>query len=928
MKRDTSQLTQAWETYYREFNFNIIPVGHEKIVTLAFEALADAALKVRLADHLGVAPAQVLDTLRNYLKHPTFSSEIKKLLSEFIPHIAQRGATAIPALDRITGIRKAQDRNSYVHFYDERIDDATAEKMIKVYGMATGIAVLLREDDRVCVLDFDDRKALIDLLRQLGYPCDESNLEETLLRVFPQNPIVATYRGFHVYCFDADLAEAVKTHKKLGKVEVRVSRCYVLLPPSLAGFTPSGATLSLIYYRQVRPLLPETVGAPLPTQIRDYLLSQIRPQTFSATLSLAPTPQQPQPTASDLKAFIVDTLLPYWRKGVRDQLTYPLAGVLRRAAIPISDALDIVATICDRAGDEEKSDRLYQVRRQYSLPFRQKGKLPYCAGISKFQEACLTAGIPPQVVNNLVARIYGLKVTTNLLDWLEDYRQIAEKIAAVVRNDIVFNEMTMSWWVYQEDQKRWVETKREEILHFIVKAALEVRNDVEELVRLSHDNTISKQVAQKLNKLLNSQFIRNNVLPTLEILLSVNFAFPRIPDEVAQTLPAPVTRITAHQNGVLLWLKNGETIFYSCKPNEPEPHRLFFVTKTFNSVVDEEADPQPYINFVAELVDDRETAEYLLQILASTLGLGRNPLKRFLLLLGGGRNGKNSLIQTIKAAFDDLVQYTTTKILTSNQQDNATLSAKYALKGCAFAVIDEAPSTAAWDIETIKQLAGGDEIVVKKLYRDTETISITWINLILSNNYPNSFKQQSYAIADRIIAINFPLRFSDRVETEGRYLRRKDEERVEAIKQDTAAIIQAFRWAFKEAAAKNFKLTEPTKVADFTEPIRLLADNVGHFLETQTIEDAKASVPAQDLYDAYKEFVKEHDLGTPISKRAFINTLLVSNFKKRKENGLVYIVGLKLKDGNQPTPPTIWSDNGDGNHDSDDGQDYLDEFPF
>jgi phage/plasmid-associated DNA primase len=313
------------------------------------------------------------------------------------------------------------------------------------------------------------------------------------------------------------------------------------------------------------------------------------------------------------------------------------------------------------------------------------------------------------------------------------------------------------------------------------------------------------------------------------------------------------------------------------------------------------------------------------------LGLGRNPFKRFLLLLGGGRNGKNTLIQTIKAAFGDLVQYTTTKILTSNQQDNASLSAKYALKGCAFAVIDEAPATAAWDIETIKQLAGGDEIVVKKLYRDTETIPITWINLILSNNYPNAFKQQSHAVADRIIAVNFPLRFSDRVENEGRYLRRKDEEKVEAIKQNTAAIIQAFRWAFKEAAAKNFKLTEPPKVAEFTEPIRLLADAIGHFLETQTVEDANASVPAQTLYDAYKEFVKEHDLGTPVTKRSFINTLLVSNFKKRKENGLVYIVGLKLKDGNQPTLPTIWSGNDDGNPDSDgsdDGQDYLDEFPF
>ena len=536
--------------------------------------------------------------------------------------------------------------------------------------------------------------------------------------------------------------------------------------------------------------------------------------------------------------------------------------------------------------------------------------------------------MPLQVFNTLIARIFGLKVTTNILDWLEDYKQIAEKVAAVVRNDLVFNETTLSWWIYREDQKRWVETKREDILHFVVKATLEVRNDIEELVKLSHD-TIPKQISQKLNKLLNSQFIRNNVLPTLEILLSVNFPFPHIPDEVIQNLPAPVTRITAHQNGVLLWLKNGDTIFYPCKPNEPDPHRVFFVTKTFNSVVNEEADPQPYIDFVAELVDDRETAEYLLQVLASTLGLGRNPFRRFLLLLGGGRNGKNTFIQTIKAAFGDLTQYTTTKVITSPAHDNATLSAKYALKGCAFAVIDEAPPSGMWDLETVKQLAGGDEIVVKKLYRDTETIPVTWIHLILSNNYPNQFKQQSHALADRIIAINFPLRFSDRVENEGRYLRRRDDEKVEEIKQNTPMIIQAFRWAFKEAASKNFKLTEPQKVAEFTEPIRLLADNIGYFLETQTIEDANASVPAQTLYDAYKEFVNENDLGTTVSKQAFIRALLVANFKKRVENKLVCIVGLKLKDDGQPSPPTIWSgSDDDGQAPEDDGQDYLDEFPF
>jgi hypothetical protein len=921
VRQNTNQLKQAWQTYHESFRFNVIPTGHEKIVALAFEAYLDANLKVRLADYLEVAPAQILEALRGYLKLPTFSSEIRKLLSEFIPQFADRGVNAIPALAKITGIRKDDDKNAYAHFYDTRIDDATAEKMLKTYaGMATGIAVLLREEDKLVIVDFDNREALISLLSQIGYPCDETNLEQTLLRAFPDNPIVATYRGYHVYCFDEDIATVVKTTRKLGNIDIKVSRGYVLLPPSLAGFEPSGATLNFVYYRQVRPLLPETIRAPLPTKIRDYLLAQIRPQTVSINLGLQ------QPMTSDLKTFVVDTLLPYWRKGVRDLLTYPFAGVLRRAGIALNEALDIVSTICDRAGDEEKQNRLYQVRRQYSLPFQPNGNSPFCAGVSKLREVCLTVGMPLQVFNTLIARIFGLKVTTNILDWLEDYRQIAEKIAAIVRNDIVFNETTMSWWVYREDQKRWVETKREDILHFVMKAALEVRNDIEELVKLSHDNTIPKQVAQKLNKLLNSQFIRNSVLPTLEILLSVNYGFPYIPDEIAQTLPAPVTRVTAHQNGVLLWLKTGDSVFYPCKPNEPDPHRVFFVTKTFHSVVDEEADPQPYINFVAELVDDRETAEYLLQILSSVLGLGRNPFKRFLLLLGGGRNGKNTFIQTIKAAFGDLVQYTTTKVITANNQDNASLSAKYALKGCAFAVIDEAPSTATWDLETIKRLAGGDEIIVKKLYRDTETIPITWINLILSNNYPNSFKQQSYAVADRIIAINFPLRFSDTVETEGRYLKRKDEEKVEAIKQNTAAIIQAFRFAFKEAASKGFRLTEPPRVAEFTEPIRLLADNIGYFLETQTIEDANASVPAQALYDAYKKFVKEHDLGSPVSKRAFINALLIANFKKTKINSLVHIRGLRLKDENKSEPQSIWSNDGDNS--DDEGNDALNEFPF
>jgi hypothetical protein len=950
MKRDASQLTQAWETYHREFGFNIIPVGHEKIVALAIEAQLDPTLRVRLADYFEVAPAKVLDNLRGFLKYPTFSSEIRKLLAEFLPHYAERAVNSIPSLSSITGVRKYDDRNSYVHFYETRIDDAIAEKMVKIYGdMATGVAVLLREDDQLVVVDFDNRQALIDLLAQLGYPCDEATLEATLLRVFPSNPIVKTFRGYHIYTYDADLTEAVKTTRKLNNIDIKVSRGYVLLPPSLAGFEPSGVTVNLVYYQQVRPLLPEDIRAPLPTQVRDYLLAQIRPQVVSTTLSFTPTPQ---PTSPDLKSFVTDSLIPYWRKGVRDQLVYPLAGVLRRAGITLDEALDIVTTICDRAGDEEKRDRLYQVRRQYSLPFQPRGKRPYCAGISKFQEACLTAGMPLQVFNNLIARIFGLKVTTNLQDWLEDYKQIAEKVAAVVRNDLVFNEKTLSWWVYNEDEKRWIETKREDILHFVTKATLEVCADIEEIVRMSHNDNIPKQVAQKLNKLINSQFIRNSVLPTLEILLSVNLNFPHIPADYipAEFQQLKLHRITFHRNGCLLWFEGGETYFI---PNTDTfiTQREFYATQTLPSVVDENADMSPFIDYLAKVMGGKANAEYFLKLASTVLATQRNIYRKAIIFFGGGQNGKNSTIDIIKAALGDLVQQTPSAAIIK-AGETLNLASLYKLKNSAIAYIDETPDK-NWNIDIFKAVTGSWSIVAKRYYKDPEDMPITFILIILTNHLPKEFERQSQALEDRFIVIKFPYRFAD-VQYETQYVKKRDPAIVEALMANTAATIQAFRHYYKLAAQEGFLHDMPPAVLESTNDIRLKANSIGFFIQSCVIDDPANFVYVSDMYKLYQEWCKRHEVKS-VKIEEFREYLKCTNYKlERTGRGYIcHCVSLKtdfLNNGNEPeptpsllygdepeptpTPSLIASDNGSNNEvsaavaDNDDGQDYLDEFPF
>ena len=890
----------------------------------------DLTTRKKLAEVLQTDPQSVLETLRSYLKMPTFSTSIRELLAKVIPHYSEYGKNAIPSLSKVIGIRKSDDRNSYGHFYTERISDEIAEKLIETYGeMATGIALLLREDDQIAVIDFDDKPTLIELLRQLGHDCDEVTLEDTLLRVFKENPIVATYRGYHIYCCDPDIIAAVKTIRKIGKIDIKVANGYVLLPPSLAGFEPSGATLNLIYYRQVRPLLSETIRAPLPTQIRDYLLNQIRPQTVTATLGFTSTTQQ---ISSDLKTIVVDSLVPFWRRGVRNYLSYTLAGVLRRSGKPINLALDIVNEICDRANDEEKQNRLYQVRRQYLLPLKPDGNSPFCSGIPSFHEACRKAGIPEQTYQILLSKIYGFRLTTDIDNWLNDTKQLAMKVAEILRPTLVFNTKVMQWYFYDEDSMQWVEIKKEGVIHLITRALFEVRNDAEEVIRTLHNGSIPKDYLTKLNRLLNAQNIRNNLLETIAILLSVNHHFPYIPPEIAETLPAEVTRITGHKNGVLLWLKNGDTIFFPIEPNEPPPHHTFYVTQTNNSIVDETANPTTFIEYVEEIVNDKETAKYLLEFMATILGLRKNIFQRLLILLGGGRNGKTTFMQVIKSAFDKLVAFIPAKAILSNSNENNVMTIRANLEDYAFAVIDEAPPSEMWDLETIKCLTGSEEVVVRELYKNPKTIPVTWAHVILTNNFPRKFKQQDYATADRLVAILFPNRYTDNVKFECNRIKRKDIAKIEALKRDTPAIIQAFRLAFKEAASKGFVLTEPEAVAKFTDPIRQRADTIGYFLDKYTIENETAAVPVDTLYEAYKKFVKKHNLGRALSKSAFIDYLETNNFQKQRIEGVDHIIGLQLKEDEQPAPQSLLTtnegSNGDGQAPEDDEQDYLDEFPF
>jgi len=74
---------------------------------------------------------------------------------------------------------------------------------------------------------------------------------------------------------------------------------------------------------------------------------------------------------------VVRLLAPFWKKGQRHLLTIYLCGYLLKRRVRYMDAREIVTTLCDETGDEEKKARLanvsYHYRNRVTLLPRLKG---------------------------------------------------------------------------------------------------------------------------------------------------------------------------------------------------------------------------------------------------------------------------------------------------------------------------------------------------------------------------------------------------------------------------------------------------------------------------------------------------------------------------------------------------------------------------
>jgi hypothetical protein len=921
----------AWFEYHKT-GCNVLPVGHFLISQLMIDAETFPDARQKLAQILNCPEEEVVSVLRSFLKTPTFSEPLRKFLTNLrgYNHVAGKRSN-IPSLASVTNIRTANSKNSYQHYYERRIEDDTAERLIEVYApIASGIAILLGQVSNLMALDFDSTETLIQFLRDRGFRADLENLEEVLQIAFPDNPVVRTWRGYHIWsAYDAEIVKILggKAYEEnvggYEGIELRCHHSYIVAPPSVCGV----ANGVIRRYEFIRPLDASNRNALLPAWFYLWLKDAYEIKQKQTQVLLSATPQ-----SFGVKDIVVNSLTPYWRRGHRQRLCYTLSGVMRRAALPISEAREIIQTICGLASDEEISHRLYTVNYEFQLPITGSRR---CAGITAFRQAALEAGVPEEVVQTIIRALFGVRMTTDFTEYLQDYDALGKKVAALLRNDFCFNMRYLEWFRFDDNKLAWVESDESDIMVFVNEAVRQVHDELEEVIKLHHNGTIPKNYRASLNRLLNQTFIRQTLLTVIRSELKVSYEFPNIPEDYIpeEYRHLKLLRVTFHRNGCLLWFEKGETYFI---PNTETfiTQREFYATQTLPSMVDENADMSPFVNYLANVMGGKDNAEYFLKLVSTVLATQRNIYRKAIIFVGGGQNGKNSTIDIIKAAFGDLVQQTPSAAIIK-AGETLSLASLYKLKGSAIAYIDETPDK-NWNTDIFKAVTGSWSIVAKRYYRDPEDMPITFILLVLTNHLPKDFDRQSQALEDRFVVIKFPYRFAD-IPYETTWVKKRNPAVVEALMANTAATIQAFRHYYKIAAQEGFIHELPPAVREETDEIRLRANSVGVFLQTCVVDDPSSSVLVKEMYDIYREWCKRHEV-KPVKDTEFREYLRNTNFRlERTGRGYIcHCVTLKTDflNGDEPeptpTPSLLAGSNGgvDSDGDDGDGQDNLNDFPF
>ena len=248
------------------------------------------------------------------------------------------------------------------------------------------------------------------------------------------------------------------------------------------------------------------------------------------------------------------------------------------------------------------------------------------------------------------------------------------------------------------------------------------------------------------------------------------------------------------------------------------------------------------------------------------------------ILYGEGRNGKGTLLETLKYILGSLASPIPAEMLVSEARLRSSAGPSpdiMLLRGRRLVWGSETDEGRRLDIGKVKWLTGSDTLVGRPPHGKHMVEFEPTHTLFLLTNHKPVIPPHEYAMWERIHLIPFDLSYVDEPKKPNE--RKRDPYLPEKLREESSGILA---WLIRGCLEwQRVGLRPPVIVKAATSKYKEDEDILGHFLEERTYTEVTARVQAGVLYNKYKEWCVNYGY-SPLGGRKF-GERMGERFKKR-----------------------------------------------
>lgn len=426
---------------------------------------------------------------------------------------------------------------------------------------------------------------------------------------------------------------------------------------------------------------------------------------------------------------------------------------------------------------------------------------------------------------------------------------------------------------YDEDKQEWLEFdgyhRRITLAAAMELARMSVAKGLEDAEKIKSDD---------LKKSVKGYLTASQKASTYKNILTIASGDPRIRIK-NEELDSKVRFIA---------VKNGEIDLETLEFIKPNPKH--FISQCMGTSYNRRADCPTFKRVVSEAFHGNEELVSGFQRAVSYALLGKPKEQKYFTLLGGGSNGKSTLINALLYVFGDYGDITPAETVMgeARSQGGQTREDLVRLAGKRLVVTMEPESSLPIKSGTIKAMTGGEKIAAREMYRKTQTFQPKLV-LFICANQELILRDCDYGLTRRECIFPFDRRFSEE---------EQDKELPAKLKAEAEGILNWLIQGIRDYYSQG--LNPPQLVKEETQRHIDSQDVLAEWLEDYCEIGKDFTATNLSLFQSWKNYSEKRGLdGIIRSTRSLGKQLSAKGFKSIRNcynlRGRGYL-GLRLKE--------------------------------